>query len=47
MLSIAAVGAHLMLDVPAGAAPVRMAYVLWGPWGLVLARRVARGPMLV
>ena len=47
VLSIAAVGAHLMLDVPAGAAPVRMAYVLWGPWGLVLARRVARGPMLV
>ncbi len=47
VLSIVAVGAHLMLDVPAGAAPVRMAYVLWGPWGLVLARRVARGPVLV
>jgi hypothetical protein len=47
LLAIAAVGAHFMLEVPSGAAPVRMAYVLWGPWGLALARRVARGPVLV
>ncbi len=45
VLTIVAVGAQLILVVPAGAAPVRMAYVLWGPWGLVLGRRVARGPM--
>ncbi len=47
ILALAAVGAHLTLAVPAGAAPVRMAYVLWGPWGLVLARRMANGPVLV
>ena len=47
VLTIIAVAAQLMLEVPAGAAPVRMAYVLWGPWGLMLACRVARGPMLL
>ncbi len=46
-LAVLAVGAHLVLEVPAGAAPLRMAYVLWGPWGLLLARRIASGPVLV
>ena len=47
LLAVAAVAAHFMMEVPSGAAPVRMAYVLWGPWGLALARRVPRDPVLV
>ena len=28
-------------DAPAGAVPARFVYLLWGPWGLVLARSIA------
>ncbi len=42
LLAFAALGAQLVWDPPPGAVPARFAYVLWGPWGLALASRLAR-----
>lgn len=41
---VAALGAQLVWEPPAGAVPARFAYVLWGPWGLWLALDLARRP---
>lgn len=42
VLALAAVVGQLVWDAPIGAVPARFAYLLWGPWGLVLATRLAR-----
>ncbi len=40
--ALAALAAEIAWEPPAGAVPARFAYVLWGPWGLWLARAARR-----
>lgn len=40
--AVAAIVGQYVWEPPAGAVPVRFAYVLWGPWGLWLAASRAR-----
>lgn len=42
VLALATVLAQFLWEAPTGAVPARLAYLLWGPWGLVLAMRLAR-----
>ncbi|HUP18340.1 MAG TPA: hypothetical protein VM778_00140 [Gemmatimonadota bacterium] len=42
LASVAALAAEVAWEPPAGAVPARFAYLLWGPWGLWLARVRAR-----
>lgn len=41
-LALAAVALQLAWTAPAGAVPVRFAYVLWGPWGVALGVTLRR-----
>ena len=40
--ALAALAGHFLWEPPAGAVPVRFAYVLWGPWGVWLAAAARR-----
>lgn len=43
-LALVAIALQLAWDAPAGAVPVRFAYVLWAPWGLWLGAALLRHP---
>lgn len=40
--ALLALAAQVLWQPAAGTVPARLAYVLWGPWGLVLAARLGR-----
>jgi len=43
-LALVALALQFAWDAPAGAVPVRFAYVLWAPWGLWLGAALLRHP---
>ena len=45
--ALAALALQVVWQAPDGAVPARLSYLMWGPWGLWLATRLARHPVPV